>query len=335
MNCGPSERGAAEDDGWCGAGVLRSVARAKVNLTLYVRGRRPDGYHELESLVAFTQFGDILTLNPGQPFSLEVDGPFAEAIEGGNLIEKAARLYREHSALVASRGRAAAESPAMAAAGAFRLDKQIPVAAGLGGGSADAAAALRLLAGVNNPSEAEIASLDIGLPIPSSRLMSLLPLAREIGADVPVCLFSRPAIMTGIGERLRFLPASPSLPVVLVNPRVPLSTAAVFRELRADVLGARASPDEADPPSLRSPDDVIAYAGTRRNDLEAPARRLAPVIGVILDRLAACPGAVLARLSGSGPTCFALFREKTEAEDAAACLSAEQPAWWIKATMLG
>jgi 4-diphosphocytidyl-2-C-methyl-D-erythritol kinase len=315
-------------EGRVGASPLRDVARAKVNLTLEIRGRRPDGYHELESLVAFTAFGDALTLDPAQPLSLQVQGPFAGTIEGENLIEKAARLYGALGSDSASQGEApvdarraggSAHAAPSADRGAFVLDKQIPVAAGIGGGSADAAAALRLLD---------------GLPSDTRRLSALLPLAAELGADVPVCLFSKPAIMTGIGEHLHLLPAFPQLPIVLVNPCLPLSTAAVFRELRAGPLAA-APAEAADPPALSSIDDVITYAASRRNDLEAPACRLAPVVAAIIERLASRPGALLAQLSGSGPTCFALFRTDAEAAGAAAALSAEQPHWWVKATTLG
>jgi 4-diphosphocytidyl-2-C-methyl-D-erythritol kinase len=304
-----------------GISIRRDTARAKVNLTLEILGRRADGYHELRSLVAFTRFGDSMSLDPGRPFSLDIGGPFASALEDGNLIEAAAKLYASDSQ---PRGSSLPENgPGIDAAcprrrtGAFRLGKCIPVAAGLGGGSADAAAALRLL---------------VGLPLGAPRLTALLPLATQLGADVPVCLFSRPAIMTGIGEQLAFLPRFPAIPMVLVNPRMPLATAAVFRELRAPPLGSQAG--LAVPTDLPGIDDVLDYARQRRNDLEPPARRLLPVIGAILDRLEQCPGALLARLSGSGPTCFALFRITDEAEAAAANLRAEQPGWWVEATVL-
>jgi 4-diphosphocytidyl-2-C-methyl-D-erythritol kinase len=298
----------APGDGARPAAPLHDIARAKVNLTLEIRGRRVDGYHELESLVAFTRFGDGLALHPGRPFSLETRGPFAAAIDGDNLIQKAAALYA-----------AAGESDAAALPrGAFALDKQIPIAAGLGGGSADAAAALRLLASA----EAE-----------PRVLSTLLPLAATLGADVPACLFSRPAIMTGIGERLRFAPAFPAIPIVLVNPGLPLATAAVFRKLNAPPL--QVAGGDRDPPSFATIDDVVAYARDRRNDLQVPAQRLLPVIGPMLDRLASSAGALLARLSGSGPTCFALFHEQVEAEAAAAELRPEHPDWWVTATVLG
>jgi 4-diphosphocytidyl-2-C-methyl-D-erythritol kinase len=311
---------------------LRTVARAKVNLTLAIRGRRPDGYHELESLTAFTRFGDTLEFRAGQPFSLEVDGPFATAIAGGNLIERAAELYARHANMrMAGEALTTGGGVLPVAAGIFRLDKQIPVAAGLGGGSADAAAALRLLSGLT--SDAALRT-DINPPSPSSAPFALLPLARELGADVPVCLFSKPAIMTGIGEQMRFLTGFPALPILLVNPRLPLATADVFCELRANPLSAAA---DRPPPliALNSIDDVVSYAAARSNDLEAPAKRLLPVIGDMLEALASCPGALLARLSGSGPTCFALFRREIELEAAALQLSEAHPEWWIKATTLG
>lgn len=302
-----------------GACVLRDVARAKVNLTLEIRGRRPDGYHELESLVAFTEFGDELVLDRGRPdLSLEVGGPFGDAIEGGNLIQKAAELLGAERVVH----------------GAFFLEKRIPVAAGLGGGSADAAAALRLLAGLPSSQSAPEGNEAHGRENQASGdFAALAEVATRIGADVPVCLFSRPALMMGIGERLRFVPAFPSVPVVLVNPRLPLATAAVFRELRAAPV--EAAPAEAPPSELASIDAVLHYARSRGNDLEAPARRLLPVIGIMFDALAACPGALLARLSGSGPTCFGLFRTDADAEQAAARIAAAHPGWWVRATRLG
>jgi 4-diphosphocytidyl-2-C-methyl-D-erythritol kinase len=295
------------------ASPLHDIARAKVNLTLEIRGRRADGYHELESLVAFTRFGDRLMLEPGRPFSLEVTGPFASAIEGGNLIEKAAALHAAEEV-----GAGGTVAGARAPLGAFRLEKHIPVAAGLGGGSADAAAALRLLSEGGGGSAVERGAL--------------LPLAANLGADVPVCVHSRPAVMTGIGERLRLLPSFPDIPIVLVNPRQRLSTADVFRTLAAPPLVTEQVGEDL--PAFYDIDDILAYAEKRSNDLEKPARRLQPVIGAVLDRLASCKGALLTRLSGSGPTCFTLFRCSAHAELAAAELARANPAWWIKETAL-
>jgi 4-diphosphocytidyl-2-C-methyl-D-erythritol kinase len=296
-----------------GVSVVSETARAKVNLTLEILGRRPDGYHELRSLVAFAAFGDTVRLDDSEaPFSLRIEGPFASALEGGNLIQAAAELY----------ARAAVEADdaqGMRTRGVFRLTKRIPVAAGLGGGSADAAAALRLLAR-RTPRGA---SLD-----------ALLPLAAKLGADIPVCLRSKPAIMTGIGERLTALPIFPEIPAVLVNPRRPLATTAVFRDLRSIPLETLPPACEDEPVALRSFDAVLDYARHRRNDLEPSARRLLPVVGEILNRLEQMPGAVLARLSGSGPTCFALFRAAEEAATAARTLRSAHPDWWIEATAL-
>jgi 4-diphosphocytidyl-2-C-methyl-D-erythritol kinase len=354
----------------------RETARAKVNLTLEVLGRRADGYHELRSLVAFTQFGDELSLRPGTAFTLRVEGPFAAALEGGgNLVRRAAELYAQaiSGPSPASAGEADVPLPSDAAvsvppSGAFRLIKRIPVAAGLGGGSADAAAALRLLAG----SDSETFRRDAACPVahseaereagqrhatahpdlrsvrnappgigdkpapdahPDAHLAPLLPLAAKLGADVPACLLSRPAMMRGVGERLAVLPAFPRVPIVLVNPGLPLATAAVFRELRAGPL--RPAPETDPPPDLRDLHALIDYVRPRRNDLEPPARRLLPVISAVLDRLGQCQGALLVRLSGSGPTCFALFRAEADADRAAAELAADQPGWWVQSTLLG
>ena len=347
MTTAPGGVKAAPEDCLRAASPLHDIARAKVNLTLEIRGRRADGYHELESLVAFTRFGDRLTLEPGRPFSLDVTGPFASAIEGGNLIEKAAALHAAEEG-----GPGGSVAGGRASLGAFRLEKHIPVAAGLGGGSADAAAALRLLSGHHGDPDAlsghhEISGglgsgptattatlrLAAGVEGASEGLSVQLAIAAKLGADVPVCLFSRPAIMTGIGERVSLLAEFPPIPILLVNPRQPLATAAVFRQLAAAPLTA--PPASAATPALATIDDVLAYARCRPNDLQGPAERLLPVIGRMLGHLAACPGALLVRLSGSGPTCFALFRTQAEAHAAAAALGADHPQWWIQETTLG
>jgi 4-diphosphocytidyl-2-C-methyl-D-erythritol kinase len=276
------------------------LAPAKVNLTLEIKGKRQDGYHELESLVLFADFGDRLRYRPGGSFSLEIGGPFAAALGAGdNLIKRAAQAY--------------ASAQGGEANGAFDLEKNLPVAAGLGGGSADAAAALRLLRRRH------------GAP---ADLAALLPAARSVGADVPCCLYSRAALMTGIGERLHLLQPVPPIPALLVNPMRPLPTGEVFRELAAAPLAETPTPVNA--PALASLSDVLAYASARRNDLEPPARRLLPVIDEVLAALAAAPGVLLRRLSGSGPTCFALFAEMAEAEAAAATIAREQPGWWVQ-----
>jgi 4-diphosphocytidyl-2-C-methyl-D-erythritol kinase len=283
---------------------LAEFAAAKVNLTLEIKGRRADGYHELESLVMFADFGDRLHLRPGGSLSVTVDGPFAAALgDGDNLVERAAKAY--------------AAAFGGEAGGAFHLVKTLPVAAGLGGGSADAAAALRLLMRCYGAPE---------------DLAALLPVAREIGADVPCCLYSQAAFMTGIGERLHRLDALPPIPALLINPLQPLATRDVFRELGAAPLAEADGPLTA--PHFKTVADLLHYARGRRNDLEPPALRLLPVIADVLAALTAAPGALLCRLSGSGPTCFALFAEMGEAEAAAAVIAGGHPQWWVQPVRL-
>jgi 4-diphosphocytidyl-2-C-methyl-D-erythritol kinase len=281
---------------------LPQTARAKINLTLRVTGKRADGYHELESLVVFAGVADTLTLEPAGHLGIEVRGPFADVVgaAGDNLIVKA------HDAL-------AALVPGLKA-GRFILDKRIPVAAGVGGGSADAAAALRLLARLND------------LSIDDARIMTA---ALQTGADVPVCVGSRSCIMSGIGERLSPPLDLPPLPAVLVNPRVAVATRDVFAALaRQGLPGARPSLGKVP----REFDALIDYLGAHGNDLNEPAIACAPVIGEVLTVLRALPGARLARMSGSGATCFALFATAAEAEAAEAALSGR--GWWVAATAL-
>jgi 4-diphosphocytidyl-2-C-methyl-D-erythritol kinase len=272
------------------------LARAKVNLVLHVTGRRPDGYHLLDSLVAFPELGDRLEAEPAAGLSLTLAGPFAGALGAGadNAVLRAAAFLRP-----AGRG------------AALRLAKALPVAAGLGGGSADAAAALRLLArlwGVAPPAAAQ---------------------ALALGADVPVCLAAQPARMRGIGERLDPV-ALPPFWIVLANPGVPLATAAVFAALRA-----RDNPPMPDPPRFADAAALVAWLGERRNDLEAPARALAPAVGMVLAALASRPGCALARMSGSGATCFGLFAGGVPARAAADALRAAEPGWWVAAAPVG
>ncbi len=291
--------------------ALSDNARAKVNLTLRVAGRRVDGYHDLESVVAFADCADRLTFEPGGELRLHTTGPLApdcgEASD--NLVLKAARLLDERVAGLK--------------AGEFTLEKVLPVAAGIGGGSADAAAALRLLARTNQ----------IALDDPR-----LIEAARLTGADVPVCLGSRACVMTGVGETL--LPLTmPEMPCVLVNPRLAVATRDVFAalglkhgELRvgiADVLRAPAWPDGD--PSLNRWIEQLS-AGT--NDLEAPAKTVQPVIGEVLVALGAATGARLARMSGSGATCLAIFNDDADAQRAAQAIQREHPQWWVHAGML-
>ena len=289
-----------------GAG-LRTRARAKVNLDLRVLGRRADGYHELESLVAFAGIGDELSLRPHQALALAISGPRAAGLEAddGNLVLRAARAFE--------RAFPSAET------GAFHLIKRLPVASGIGGGSADAAAALRLLARLN------------GIALSNGNLREV---AASIGADVPVCLESRSRLMAGVGESLGPVLPLPTLYAVLVNPGVPVETAGVFRALGLaagqPLKVARdqwaASPSEA--AELRA---LLACSG---NDLAAPAQRIAPEIGEVLERLKRLPESRLARMSGSGATCFALFDDCHASAAAAKMLAKERPGWWVRPTLL-
>jgi 4-diphosphocytidyl-2-C-methyl-D-erythritol kinase len=283
---------------------LATRAPAKVNLTLHVLGRRPDGYHALESLVAFAGTGDDLSLRPGE-LSLSVSGPTANAAGGGadNLVLKAARAL-------------ARRVPGLTT-GAFHLTKRLPVAAGLGGGSADAAAALRLLARLNG----------LSLDDPA-----ILAAARDAGADVPVCLQSRARMMGGAGEVLGPPLRLPPLFAVLANPGIPVATAAVFRTLGVGE-GGTALPHPAIAPALDRPRLVGAIAAGR-NDLETAALALAPAIGEALASMRAATGCRLARMSGSGATVFGLFDDGAASVAAAKEIGRARPGWWIKATRL-
>lgn len=279
--------------------LLRERAPAKVNLTLHVLGRRADGYHELDSLTAFAGCAaDALTLDPAAPYGLTVDGPFATPAGDGddNLVLKAARALA---------GRVDGLT-----LGAFALTKRIPVAAGLGGGSADAAAALRLLAQLN-----DLASDD----------PRLLDAAAEAGSDVPVCLRSRAARMTGRGEVVTPVQIAPT-PAVLMNPLRPAPTADVFRALGL----APGETRDGDAP----PEDVGSWIARGRNDLEAAAVRIAPEIAAGLLMLASQTGCRTARMSGSGATVFGLFGSAQEARRAARALAKAAPGWWVRSTIL-
>jgi len=282
-------------------------APAKVNLTLRVLKRRDDGYHELESLVAFADFGDRLSFVRGGSLGLTVRGPGASQIGAGddNLVVKAARAL-------------AARRPGIEL-GAFRLDKRLPVAAGLGGGSADAAAALRLIARVN------------GLAPDDPDLHAA---ARATGADVPVCLDPRGRIMRGIGEVLSAPLELPPLPAVLVNPGVALATKAVFARWRPAAVIKRTLEDAA-VAQLKNPGQLLGLLAQQSNDLEEPAMQLQPVIADVLGVLRALAGCKLVRMSGSGATCFALFTATTAARAAARLLRDRHRNWWVRATVLG
>jgi 4-diphosphocytidyl-2-C-methyl-D-erythritol kinase len=285
--------------------ALTEIARAKVNLTLRVLGRRPDGYHELESLVAFADVGDGIDFLPGAPAAVTVGGRFAGDIAGANI-----------AALALQKAAAAALGIEL---GAVAIDKRLPVAAGLGGGSADAAAVLRAIRRANPSREAGI---------------DWHAIAASLGADVPVCLRSAAQFMWGTGHDTVAVPALPVLPAILVNPGVPLATAAVFRALAASPVPSALRPRVA-PSRFRDAAAVVAYMGDHANDLEPVATALCPPVGLVLAALRSLPGVRIARMSGSGPTCFALFETSDDAADAARRASDSEPRWWVAATTLG
>ncbi|WP_347137742.1 4-(cytidine 5'-diphospho)-2-C-methyl-D-erythritol kinase [Paracoccus sp. SSK6] len=261
-------------------------APAKLNLALHVTGHRPDGYHLLDSLVAFAGVGDVVTMEPG-PLSLRVEGPFAAGlpVSDDNLCLRAARLA--------------------GAGAAITLTKNLPVASGIGGGSADAAAVLRGLARMGH-----------ALPAGTERL----------GADVPVCLGASLARMEGVGEIVTPLPPLPAIPLVLANPGIAVSTPQVFA-----AMDRRDNPGLPPIPRFAGLADLADWLAGTRNDLEAPALTIAPVIGQVLEALRAT-GAAFARMSGSGATCFGLYDRPDRARIAADAL--KQHGWWAVATEL-
>ncbi len=287
--------------------MIRERAPAKINLTLHVIGRRPDGYHELESLVAFTGVADALTLEPADALTLSVGGPTgvaAGAIDD-NLVIKAARALA---------GRVECVAPA-----AFALTKRLPVAAGVGGGSSDAAAALRLLARAN------------GIALDDPRLMAA---ARSVGADVPVCVEARARMMGGVGEQLGLALKLPPLFAVLVNPGVAVETRAVFTRMGlrdGEASGFGKHPEIVDAMSF---EQLLAALRKGRNDMEDAAIVIAPVISDALAVIAAARGCRLARMSGSGATCFGLFETCASAAKAAKVIRRDHPGWWARATIL-
>jgi 4-diphosphocytidyl-2-C-methyl-D-erythritol kinase len=280
--------------------MLLEFAPAKINLFLHVLGRREDGYHHLESLVSFADIGDELSLEPGKAASLSLSGPFSFGLAGDdNLVMKAVRAFS------ASFGRVKT--------GRFHLTKNLPVASGIGGGSSDAAAALRLLACAN-----QIAPDD-------ARLMDA---ARTLGADVPVCLDpSAPRLMQGIGHELGNRLHGFRYPAVLVNPGIPIETRAVFAALGLG-NGERHKPEK---PGVAGHEEGIPdILAATRNDLEAPATRLAPEIVEVLQRLRGSTGCHIARMSGSGATCFAIFSSIASAQQAVEAMHREKPEWWAE-----
>ncbi len=288
--------------------MQRLVARApaKVNLTLRILRRRPDGFHDLASVVAFAGAADLVTLAPDQPLGLTVTGPSAVAAgpEADNLILRAAAAFVR-------------QMPG-ARMGHFHLTKRLPVAAGIGGGSSDAAAALRLLATLN------------GLEADDPRLMAA---AREVGADVPVCLAPHARLMEGTGDVLSPPLGLAPLAAVLVNCGVAVATADVFRALGLRPGEALPGPDE-DHTDPVVPADWRAHLGRHGNDLEPPAERVAPMITVVKALLQAQPEVRLVRMSGSGATVFALTDDCRAAAGVARRVAAAQPDWWVRPTVL-
>ena len=286
--------------------TLVEYAPAKINLTLRVVGRRDDGYHLLESVVAFAGVKDRLSLTPGPILSLKVSGPNAKAAGAlsDNLVLRAARaLAVEIEGLKLGR---------------FALTKNLPAAAGIGGGSSDAAAALRLLARANR------------IKLSDSRLLRV---AASIGADVPVCVDPKPRVMRGIGEILSKPLSFPPLAAVLVNPGVAVATKDVFAALHR--AGRKPQPAAQAQRVPRRRDELLAYVSRRANDLEAPALELAPAIAGVISELQATAGCDLARMSGSGATCFGLYRSAHSAAAAARAIAASHRNWWVCATRLG
>jgi 4-diphosphocytidyl-2-C-methyl-D-erythritol kinase len=284
---------------------MREIAYAKLNLALHVRRRRADGYHELETLFAFCEAGDLLQLEPtsGTEPQLEVSGPFGAALAGvgDNLVLRAARMMMEAAASIRWKPAPDLFVPR------FHLNKRLPVAAGLGGGSADAAAAARLLSQAYGLFDGKELALLLG----------------SLGADIPACVASRTVIGRGTGTQLQAVAQDDlaGTPVLLVNPRVPLATGPVFRAWDGVDRG----------PLPEGGARAIALAG--RNDLEAPARAIAPLIGKVLAALRAGEP-LIARMSGSGATCFALFDDESARDRALRRIQAEHPDWWALATCL-
>jgi 4-diphosphocytidyl-2-C-methyl-D-erythritol kinase len=279
------------------AAPLSCLAPAKVNLSLRVTGRRADGYHLLDSLVAFTDFGDQIEVASSDGLQLIVQGRFAQAVphDSSNLVLKAAQTLAQQAGIPAN--------------AKITLTKNLPAAGGIGGGSSDAAATLRLL----------IQHWSLTLQEPD-----MIQLALSLGADIPVCLKNQACRMTGIGEVLSPLPPLPAIGIVLVNPGQPCETPAVFR--------ARSGPISNPAPDFapgNSTDSLIAALQSEPNDLTQAALKICPAIEGVLQRLAESPGVLLSRMSGSGATCFGLYDTKAAAQAAAKQL--DYPGWWVAA----
>jgi 4-diphosphocytidyl-2-C-methyl-D-erythritol kinase len=282
--------------------IIREFAPAKINLFLHVGEKRSDGFHAVQSLVAFADVGDVLAFDRSDGFLLMLEGPFARELEGDaeNLVLKAARLL------------AAVTSAPQGAT--MVLAKNLPVASGIGGGSADAAATLR---GLERLWQLRLSDSVRGR------------IAASLGSDVPACLTSQPLWMEGRGEHVSPAAELPPLSTVLVNPGVAVPTPEVFASLRT-----RRGVEGPKPGQWSSVAELILFLDTTTNDLETPARALAPEIGDVLDVLANCPNVLLSRMSGSGATCFGLFDDRTAADAAAKRIKDHYPDWWVAAAQL-
>ena len=282
-------------------------APAKINLTLHVTGERDDGYHLLDSLVTFASVGDRLDIVPGNALSLTVEGPEAAGVPADmdNLALRAAALVRRDGA-------------------ALRLEKHLPAASGIGGGSADAAAAWRGMISLDAEGARALAQS------PDAMLQENLEDIATLGADVPMCLACTPLRARGIGERVQVVPL-PTLYAVLVNPRLPVSTPAVFKALES-----KQNPPMPDTlPAFADAGALIRWLTGMRNDLQAPALAVQPAIGDVLRAIGAQEGCGLARMSGSGATCFGLFETEAAAKEAAGVLYHAHPDWWVVGCVLG
>ena len=286
--------------------MITRLAAAKVNLDLRVTGRRVDGYHELDSLVVFTSVGDVLTFEPAAELTLHLEGPYADHLRSeslqDNLVLRAAELMQARDKTSNRRG------------ARITLTKNLPVAAGLGGGSADAAATL-----------SGIAEL-WGFTVNAEELAQI---GLKLGADVPVCLQGGPCYLGGIGEKIVPLERFPRLPIVLVNPGLALSTPQVFGVFDGNFSSARTGETTDPAAGFDSLDDLLGALADSRNDLERPAVGLVPEIADCLTELRAAPGCPLARMSGSGASCFGLFPSTDAAKDAARLIQMKRPGWWV------
>ncbi|MCH9809170.1 MAG: 4-(cytidine 5'-diphospho)-2-C-methyl-D-erythritol kinase [Alphaproteobacteria bacterium] len=288
--------------------MITERAPAKVNLTLKILGRRADGYHELASLVAFANDAyDVVTLDCTKPAAVTLGGPFAQAIQGPNIAQTAIeRLLFAQPRL---------------SLGAIHIEKNLPVAAGVGGGSANAGAVLRLVRRANPSLVGDIDWHSI---------------AAGLGADVPVCFLNETALMTGTGEKLTALGERPRLNAVLINPQAPVpedKTAQVFRRLNAPQLAKQFAPPRHLPSSPNNA-ELLAYMKNQGNDLEPAARQVVPKIANVLAALKEAPACQYASLSGAGPTCFGIFNDNQAALAAAREIGANHPDWWVTPTVL-